>query len=77
MIHKYLQDNNIYFEYLEGNEKKIEKVISGYKYGDCNILLINSLAYGAGLNLENTTDIILFHHSDRKEQFIGRAQKNW
>lgn len=29
----------------------------------------------AGLNLENTTDIILLHHSARKEQFIGRAQR--
>ena len=75
MINKYLQDNNFYFEYLEGSAKKIETVISDYKLGNCNILLINSLAYGAGLNLENTTDIILLHHSSRKEQFIGRAQR--
>jgi SNF2 family DNA or RNA helicase len=75
VVHKFLQENRLAFEYLEGDLTKIEKTIDEYKFGNCNILLINSLAYGAGLNLEKTTDIILLHKSERKEQFIGRAQR--
>ena len=42
-----------------------------------DILMINSSAYGSGMNLENTTDVILFHHFNKQieHQVIGRAQR--
>lgn len=75
MVRKFLQEENFRFEELDGSIKRIEKVVNDYRLGIVKILVINSLAYGAGLNLENTTDIILMHNSARKEQFIGRAQR--
>ena len=40
-------------------------------------LLINSLYFGSGLNLENTTDLIIIHKmkADIEMQVIGRAQR--
>lgn len=75
MVRKFLQDQNIVFSELDGNQRKIEKVIENYRSGAIPVIIINSLAYGAGLNLPETTDIILMHKSPRKEQFIGRAQR--
>lgn len=42
-----------------------------------DILMINSTAYGSGMNLENSTDVVLFHHSNKQieSQVIGRAQR--
>jgi SNF2 family DNA or RNA helicase len=48
-----------------------------YKREEVNLLAINSRFYGSGLNLENTTDIIMFHKFDSEveKQVIGRAQR--
>jgi hypothetical protein len=42
-----------------------------------NVLLLNSMRYGAGLNLQLTTDLVVFHELDQylNEQVIGRAQR--
>jgi hypothetical protein len=52
-------------------------IIDQYIHQDINVLLINSKSYGSGLNLENTTDIILFHNMESQimNQVIGRAQR--
>ena len=41
------------------------------------MILANSLNFGSGLNLENTTDIIIYHKMDKdlESQVIGRAQR--
>lgn len=60
------------------NNKGIDHKIEKYKHrDDYNILLINSTYFGSGINLENTTDIILFHKFDTalEKQVIGRAQR--
>lgn len=59
---------------LRGIKKKIEEYKSST---DCNILLINSVQLGSGINLENTTDVILFHKFDTalEKQVIGRAHR--
>jgi hypothetical protein len=74
-VRKHLQDNQILFSELDGNIKNMNKVIENYKNNDIRILMIDSMHYGAGLNLENTTDVILMHATDRKEQIVGRAQR--
>ena len=60
---------------LKGNS--INKNVEGYRNGNLQVLLVNSHAYGSGLNLENTTDVILFHKFDNdiETQIIGRAQR--
>ena len=42
-----------------------------------DVLMINSTAYGSGMNLENSTDVILFHNFNQQieNQVIGRAQR--
>lgn len=60
---------------LKGNS--INKNVDEYRNGDLQVLLVNSHAYGSGLNLENTTDVVLFHKFDNdiETQIIGRAQR--
>jgi hypothetical protein len=72
-----LQRLNIKSDYLKGNGYQIQATIDRYKNGDVKVLLVNTRQYGSGLNLENTTDIILFHKFDTEieKQVIGRAQR--
>tara|TARA_Y100000385_G_C12850091_1_gene532658 strand:- start:323 stop:796 length:474 start_codon:yes stop_codon:yes gene_type:complete len=48
-----------------------------YKNQDVDVLLINSRAFGSGVNLENTTDVIIYHYFNLEieKQVIGRAQR--
>lgn len=70
-----LESLQIKFSKLKGNT--INKSVEAYKNGDLQVLLVNSGAYGSGLNLENTTDCVLFHKFDNEveTQVIGRAQR--
>ena len=70
-------NNDYKYSYLKGNKYIIQKILKEYKEGDLDILLVNIHNYGSGLNLENTTDIIMFHKFDAniEEQVIGRAQR--
>jgi hypothetical protein len=74
-IEECLSSIGIKFGFMKGNG--INNVINNYKKGDIDILLVNSKSYGSGINLENTTDIILFHRFDSQieNQVIGRAQR--
>jgi hypothetical protein len=65
------------YSYLKGNKYIIQRILRDYKIGDLDILLVNIHNYGSGLNLENTTDIIMFHKFDAniENQVIGRAQR--
>lgn len=63
--------------YLKGNNHVIKNIVDNYKSGDTDVLLINTQYYGSGMNLENTTDVIMFHKFDTEieKQVIGRAQR--
>ena len=62
---------------LKGNGNVVRNIVENYKSGDIDALLVNTHHYGSGLNLENTTDIVLFHNFDGEleKQVIGRAQR--
>lgn len=66
-----------YTEIDNSNIKSIDNSINAYKYGDVDVLLINSAYYGCGMNLENTTDIVFFHRANETmfKQIVGRAQR--
>lgn len=68
---------NIKFNYLKGNDGQLNAIVNSYKQGDTNVLLANTRHYGSGMNMENTTDIIMFHKIDSmmEKQVIGRAQR--
>ncbi len=59
----------------EGTSKSMEQIVQGYQTGQTQILLIDSLHYGAGLNLQMTDSVILIHKTERREQILGRAQR--
>jgi hypothetical protein len=64
---------------IRGSSTNINNMVQTYKKIDdeLNVLLINSKYFGSGLNLENTTDIIIIHkmQADIEMQVIGRAQR--
>jgi hypothetical protein len=72
-----LQRLDISNTFLRGNGNQIQCIVEAYKNGHLDALLINARNYGSGLNLENTTDIVMFHKFDSEveAQVIGRAQR--
>jgi SNF2 family DNA or RNA helicase len=68
---------NIKFEYLKGSGYQINNTINRYNNSDLDVLLVNMRHYGCGLNIEKTTDIIMFHRFDNQaeQQLIGRAHR--
>lgn len=75
-----LNSLNMNFKELKGHSTTIANIINKYKSIDENaidILFLNAQYSGSGLNLENTTDIIIYHKMDKslQTQVIGRAQR--
>jgi hypothetical protein len=72
-----LERLNLEHMMLKGSNTVIASVVNKYKTGSLNILLVNPINYGSGLNLENTTDIIMMHkmNNEIERQVIGRAQR--
>lgn len=66
-----------YVELDGGNIVSIDRDINEYKNGETRVLMTNSSLYGCGMNLQNTTDIVLLHKTkaSMREQVIGRAQR--
>lgn len=76
-ITKYLNDNDIKFSTLGGHITTINNIIDDFKSGKKPIILLNSNNFGSGLNLEMTTDIIIYHKlsENLEKQVIGRGQR--
>ena len=70
--------NRINVKYISYRKKRsgFTNIIK-YTEGDVQVVLLNSVSHGAGLNLQNTTDVILYHKMSRdlEIQAIGRAQR--
>ena len=76
-IKQKLFDHNIKFSVIAGSSAHIQKVIKEYISGEIQVILMNSNNFGSGLNLEMTTDIIIYHKLKKttETQVIGRAQR--
>jgi len=81
-IKETLDTKNINYSKVVGTSSSINKIIKNYKLDNQNtdsiqVLLLNSKYFGSGLNLENTTDLIIFHamNNDLNKQIVGRAQR--
>jgi hypothetical protein len=74
----------IKYSRIKGTSASINKTLREYRGVDLNkddteleVLLINSRYFGAGLNLENSSDMIMLHRlpADNEHQVIGRGQR--
>ena len=74
---KKLIENGITFSKICGTVSHIERVINDFKNGSINVLLLNALHFGMGLNLEMATDILIYHQlkPEIENQVVGRAQR--
>jgi len=76
-IYLTLEENNINFKLIKGTKQQIQKTINDFKNGELQVLFLNSKFSGSGINLQETTDIILYHDmtENTKTQLIGRANR--
>lgn len=72
-----LNYSNITHSRLIGSGITIKNIINKFEAGDINILMLNAINYGSGLNLQIATDIIIYHElkNELETQVIGRAQR--
>ena len=72
-----LDDAEISWSKLCGSPGQITNIIKKYTNNEIKVLLLNAKHYGSGLNLQMTSDIILYHrmNADLEEQVIGRGQR--
>ena len=77
-----ISKTNFRFSELKGATTTINNIVRRYKLKasdpECiDILLLNANYFGSGLNLENTSDIFLYHKMSESmtNQIIGRAQR--
>jgi SNF2 family DNA or RNA helicase len=74
-IYPILKKYNLAYAEIEGNQLTMSRAIEDYKSGAKPVLLVDSQAYGAGMNMELTTAVVIVHKTDREAQIIGRAQR--
>jgi hypothetical protein len=72
-----LTENNVVCAVLQGTSTEIAGVVRGYQDpAGTRALLVNSTEHCAGLNLQNTTDLVFaqkLSHSEVERQVLGRA----
>ena len=76
----FLNESNITNSKVSGNMNVISKTIRRFKSTEADkldVLLLNSRFCGSGLNIENATDVIIYHtmNPELETQVIGRAQR--
>lgn len=73
-----LRERGIKYAELKGSMHVQDHTIEAYRNGDVQILLLNARHIGAGVNLQMTTDLVMYHkfrEKDLQRQVIGRAQR--
>tara|TARA_B110000208_G_scaffold191215_1_gene257381 strand:- start:4778 stop:7237 length:2460 start_codon:yes stop_codon:yes gene_type:complete len=76
-IKKLFVKESIRYSELKGSEYCLKTITNKFKNLEINVLLLNAKYSGAGLNLQYTDEIILYHRmsKDLESQVIGRAQR--
>ena len=76
-IFNILRENEIPFLEIKGSSQTREKNLQTFKQGNINVIFLNSTINGAGLNLQESSDIILYHEMKQNDQnqIIGRANR--
>ena len=78
----WMQTTNITYKRVIGTTATINKIVNNYKLPNSNgesiqILLLNAEYCASGINLENTSDIVVYHSMSKAKtkQIIGRGQR--
>jgi hypothetical protein len=76
-IEKILAENSITYHILKGQASSVQKFIDDFQNKSVSVLMLNAQFFGAGMNLQMTTDLIMYHRftSEMEEQIVGRAQR--
>ena len=76
-IEKKLNQLNISYHILKGQATTVKKYIDDFENKTTRVLMLNAQYFGAGMNLQMTTDLIIYHRfsKEMEEQIIGRAQR--
>ena len=72
-----LEENNITYALMKGGASTRRRHIEDFRQGCTKVIFLNSNYNGAGINLQETTDLILYHDmsSSVQQQVIGRAER--
>ena len=62
---------------FEANIKHVIEILRKFKEGKIKVIFLNSKNNGAGINLQEATDIILYHRMNDsfQKQIIGRVNR--
>lgn len=76
-IEKVFKQHNIKYGILKGGGTKIKTTLDDFQKGKINVIMLNAKNFGAGVNLQCATDIIMYHRftKEMEEQIIGRGQR--
>lgn len=76
-IRNILELNQIGFIEVKGNIGSRQKSIENFRSGNINVIFLNSKNNGSGINLQEATDIIIYHDMipNMLNQIIGRANR--
>ena len=60
---------------VRGNKDHISSILKQFEKGDIQVLLMNSMQAGAGMDLKSATHIVLMHamRKEEEKQIVGRA----
>lgn len=72
-----LDEQNITYKILKGSADLVKKTIDDFGEGKIRVIMLNAKFFGAGMNLQMASHIILYHRfdNDLEEQVIGRTQR--
>jgi SNF2 family DNA or RNA helicase len=72
-----LEELKIPYHILKGQASVVKNFIEDFKEKRVRVLMLNAEFFGAGMNLQMTTDLVMFHRfkPEMEEQIIGRAQR--
>lgn len=76
-IREVLKANKIDFVEIKGSITTRTKKIEKFRNGEVNVVFLNSKTDSSGINMQETTDIILYHamNEGTTKQIIGRANR--
>jgi SNF2-related domain/Helicase conserved C-terminal domain/Zinc finger, C3HC4 type (RING finger) len=76
-IKNVLDEKGMTYKILKGMTGMVQKTIDDFKNGKIKIIMLNAKFFGAGMNLQMATHVIIYHQfeKDLEEQVIGRAHR--
>jgi len=74
-IEEKLLEKGVRVASVRGNKDHVSSILKQFEKGDIQVLLMNSMQAGAGMDLKSATHIVLMHLMKKEEekQIIGRA----